>query len=82
MENTEIKLCKNCKFFKEGAILDCCENTVFPKRTNMVTGEYYPNFCSDLRMKNQLEEYSYGLCGPEGRYYEKRLSWWEKLRNR
>ena len=82
MTDTEPKFCKNCKFFKAGAIVDCCENPIFPKRTNVVSGEYHPNFCSDLRMTRQLEGYSYGLCGPEARYYEKRLSWWGRLFNK
>ena len=79
MENTEPKFCKNCKFFKEQALLDHCENPIFPKQLNLITGEFEPNFCSYLRMKHELFEYSYGLCGPEARYYEKRLSWREKL---
>ena len=81
MSNTETKFCKNCKFFEQGVLFDLCVNPVFPKLTNMVTGDYYPNFCSDLRMEHQVDGYSYGLCGPEAQHYEKRLSWWEKLWN-
>lgn len=80
MTDTEPKFCKNCKFFKERAILDWCENPVFPKRTNIVTGEVHPNFCCDLRMKNQFEGYSYGLCGPSGKYFEKRQTFIEFLK--
>jgi hypothetical protein len=82
MKNTEPKLCKNCKFYHPNEYVDSCDNPIFPKRTNVVTGEVDSNFCFQLRMKHQLEGYSYGLCGPEAHYYEKRLSWWEKLWNK
>ena len=80
--DTEIKLCKNCKFFKETAFMGKCENPIFPKQFDVVTGEYYSNLCSHLRSKHQINGYSYGLCGPEARHFEKRLTWWEKLWNK
>ena len=81
MSNTETKFCKDCKFFKVRALDDCCENPVFLKQINVITGEIIPNRCSDLRNKTRIENYSFGLCGPEAQHYEKRLSWWEKLWN-
>lgn len=79
MTDTETKFCKDCKFLKQQALLDACENPIFPKRMNVVDGTYHTNYCFHLRMRNVDEKYGYGLCGPEAKYFEKCPSFTEAL---
>lgn len=75
----DLKLCKNCKFYHPNEYVDSCDNPIFPKRKDLVSGYTLPNYCMDLRADFTNERTIHGLCGPEARHFEKRLTWWEKL---
>jgi len=80
MKNTEPKLCKNCKFYQPSNIhyeFAVCTHPILDEYCDPVSGERN-SFCKILR-KWSVDD---GGCGKEAHYYEKRLSWWEKLWNK
>jgi len=67
---TEMKLCKDCKWYKKDWITHLIERTdKFDKclspalNQNLVTGKSYGKFCNIQR------DATYG-CGREGKYFE------------
>ena len=81
MENTELKLCKDCTFCKKGVGIEYCINPIFPQTLDPVNGTYNKNYCCNLRMHFTAGT-SIGLCGTEAKYFQKRVSWWKKLWNK
>ena len=74
---TQVKFCKDCRWFEgiEGLETGYCllSYEIFKNPINgKIEKIYQYNFI----------ERDFGKCGPEAKYFEKRLSWWERLKEK
>lgn len=81
IEDKNVKLCKNCKFYRHfwlDSNLSYCGNTkARDYRIDPVTGKIKYAFCHIERTDYKLRNDSF--CGPDAKFFEPRKSIWKRL---
>lgn len=81
---TQVKFCKDCRWYKNypKALTQHICNRRTKKVLSIITGKIETG-CLEESCRTERHEFILDEpCGPEAKYFEKRLSWWERLKEK
>lgn len=76
MSETEVKICRDCKWYSEAVYLqpeDLCRHKAAKTSPSVITGNYSYVSCLTARE-------SATICGPEAKLWEEKQSIWKQIK--